>query len=124
VSFCFNAGAGADLLLVAPSGQEVGIEISTRAPRGLDTLATDIYLELRAVCADVKVHLFAVDYPPVSIRATDRQRIFDRVIQVVCRGRPDDSLVETAIRAGPAAGATSVRYRFSSRPGRPVRDRM
>jgi hypothetical protein len=86
VPFRVNTGAGPDFLLPTSSGREVGIEVSTRVPQSLGTVAADIQAELERSGVSVKVQLFAEGYPPVSIRADARQRIFDRAVQGALSG--------------------------------------
>ncbi|MGW3983561.1 hypothetical protein [Streptomyces mirabilis] len=78
--FGFNTDPGPDLLLTAPSGRPVAVEISTRAPHALSSIANEVVTGLRDRSLDLKIHFHAHDYPPVSIRSRERDDLVRRVV--------------------------------------------
>jgi hypothetical protein len=104
--FEFNTGRGPDLLFTAPSGRTVAVEISTRAPHALSSIANQAVAELQGRSLDLKIHFHAHDYPPVSIRSRQRDDLVQRVVTAATnlKANPFTAFKATVIPKRPEDG--------------------
>ncbi|QMU71841.1 hypothetical protein [Streptacidiphilus sp. P02-A3a] len=81
LDFAVNTQAGPDLLIDAPSGRRVGVEISHRGPDALGSIAMDVLARLNELLLDIKVSLMAEECAPASIRTPQRRQLADAIVE-------------------------------------------
>jgi len=120
VGFRFNPPPGPDLLVDDLSGGEVAIEIGSRAPIGFSAFCMDVVHQLLPLGLDAHIHLMAPVYPPVSIRADVRERIMEKILDLVSSDAPFGAVNMIAIPERPELNAPAcpitIQY-YRQKPG-------